>query len=178
MIRSLESLEFSGAECGFQNMPDVTRWAERAFGDAELGDPRRVKRVVMLATAAAQNPGGAVTQVATDSAEQEGAFRFLRNQQISVEALAKSSHKTSWKRSKSSSFVFVAVDQSSVGITDRSGSKEGLGQIGGPGKVYVRGLQAMTALGISPDGEVLGVCGQRWWSRAVQSPRRLSGSST
>lgn len=153
-------------------MPDVTRWAEEEFGDARLGDPRRVKRAVMLAAAAAQNPGGTVTEVVTDSAEQEGGFRFLRNPQIRVGALAASAHAASWRRGKGSSFVFVAVDQSSVGVTDRSGTKEGLGQIGGSGKVYVRGLQAMTGLGISQDGRVLGVCGQRWWSRLEQSPGR------
>ena len=153
-------------------MTDVARWAEEEFGDAQLGDPRRVKRAVMLAAAAAQNPGGTVTEVVTDSAEKEGGFRFLRNQQVSAEALASSAHAASWRRGKGSPFVFVAVDQSSIGVTDRTGTKEGLGQIGGPGKVYVRGLQAMTGLGISPDGRVLGVCGQRWWSRLEQSPGR------
>jgi len=58
------------------------------FGKAELGDPRRTKRVVQVATDLAANVGRSVAIASENPAEIEGAYRFARNDMISPEDIA------------------------------------------------------------------------------------------
>jgi hypothetical protein len=150
-------------------MRDYEQWAEGEFGGAELGDPRRTARAVKMAARAAERPAGTVTSVVRGEAQREGAFRFLRNSRVSAEALGRSSHAATLRRWGSAPFVFVALDQSSLGLTDASGSKD-FGRVGKTADAKKRGLQAMTALAVNESGRVLGVCGQRWWRRLAKSP--------
>jgi hypothetical protein len=150
-------------------MQNCWQWAESEFGKAELGDPRRTARAVEMAARAAERPAGTVTAVIRGEAQREGAFRFLRNARVSAEALGRSSHGATLRRWGSAPFVFVALDQSSLGLTDKSGSKD-FGRVGTSADAKKRGLQAMTALAVSESGRVLGVCGQRWWRRGAKSP--------
>lgn len=146
-------------------------WARQEFGAAQLGDPRRTERAVALAARVVERPGGTVTGVVRGEAAREGAFRFLRNAQVSVAALGRSSHDATLRRCASERVVFVAVDQCSLGLTDRLGKKD-FGPVGTKAEAQTRGIQAMTALAIGESGRVLGVCGQRWWRRRDEkSPR-------
>ena len=98
-------------------------WARQEFGAAQLGDPRRTERAVELAARAAERPGGTVTGVVQGEAAREGAFRFLRNTHVGVRALACSSHDATIERSRDEQMVFVALDQCSLGLTDRLGRR-------------------------------------------------------
>ena len=62
--------------------PGEAKWAQEEFGEASLGDVRRVQRLAALATIAAVRPAGEVTEVFTGAAEQERAYRDLRSGQI------------------------------------------------------------------------------------------------
>jgi hypothetical protein len=146
-------------------------WARQEFGAAQLGDPRRTERAVELAARAVERPRGTVTGVVQGEAAREAAFRFLSNAHVGVGALARSSHGATIERSRDERMVFVALDQCSLGLTDRLGKKD-FGPVGTKPSAGVRGLQAMTALAINESGRVLGVCGQRWWRRSDEkSPR-------
>lgn len=63
-------------------------WAEFIFGKAELGDPRRTKRVVQLAGDLASNVGSSLVKASEDPASIEGAYRFSRNHMIKPEQIA------------------------------------------------------------------------------------------
>lgn len=139
-------------------------WALDEFGDVSLGDRRRRSRTVAIAEAAASLPGGRLTQVFKKEAEREAAFRWVRNPAVSERALMKASARATVKRCARHDVVHVALDQSSIRVADRDGTK-GFGHVGpGDGKP-ARGLQAMTALAVSPAGATLGLVGQLWWSR-------------
>ena len=59
---------------------DNSTWATMKFGDCELGDERRVARLVQLATLHAGAPEASTAAMcAGDAAAKEGAYRFLRN---------------------------------------------------------------------------------------------------
>jgi len=151
-------------------MKTAREWAQREFSGARLGDPRRTERAIELAACAAERPAGTVTAAVRGEAAREGAFRFLRNAHVGVGALAQSSHAATVRRCSQERLVFVAVDQCSVGLTDRLGKKD-FGPVGTRPDAQIRGLQAMTALAISESGRVWGVCGQRWWRRSdTKSP--------
>jgi hypothetical protein len=62
-------------------------WAEKTFGDAELGDERRTARLVAMAAQLARTPAGTVAQVFTEDAERQGAYDFLESRRVSVGAI-------------------------------------------------------------------------------------------
>lgn len=149
-------------------------WAEQEFGDAELGDARRTRRLVLLAADAARRPSGVVSKACSTSASREGAFRLLENGHVRPEAVASAIHKRTVQRCRGGGIVFVAVDGSSLTVDDDSGSK-GLGGVGAWSS-GARGVQAMTALALSVDGAPVGVCGQRMWIRG--NPSEVSAETS
>ena len=144
-------------------MSDHAAWAREEFGRAHFGDRRLTDRLVTVAAQAAQRPAGQITQVFATSAEREGAFRLVENDAVEVEELKRASYEATRQRSAGAGYVFVAVDGSSLSLTDNNHSK-GTGVIGAR-RVGARGLQVMTALAVGSDGTPLGLCGQTWWAR-------------
>jgi hypothetical protein len=108
--------------------------------------------------------------VISGSAEREGAFRWLENESVDVGEVARSSHEATAARCGAHPWVYVAVDQSNLSVTDRQ-HKKGLGKPSNRHARKTRGLEVMSALAISPAGVPLGVLGQQWWLRSDdQSP--------
>jgi hypothetical protein len=154
----------------FTRMKSAARaWAEEEFGRAELGDPRRVCRLVKLSTSAATKPSGTITGVLTSSAEREGAFRFLQNKHISYEAVARASFEATARRCHEYPWVFVAVDGSSLSFADRACSRD-VGHVG-KWSAHGRGMIVTSALAVSPAGSPMGLCGQRFWAREARASR-------
>jgi hypothetical protein len=87
-------------------------WSEHTFGKANLGDPRRTQRLIAMASAACERPGGTVTGTMRNPAEREGAFRFLESDKISSTAVAEAVFETTaGDCSELDGFVFVAMDR-------------------------------------------------------------------
>jgi hypothetical protein len=139
-------------------------WASEEFGDADLGDPRRLRRVVGLAASIAAKPGGRVTSVVSDPAAREAAFRLLRNPAVDEAELARSSHLATLARLRKDEHFLVAVDQTGLTVTDTAASK-GFGRTGSKPHGQLRGLQVMTGMAVREDGSCLGLCAQKWWCR-------------
>jgi hypothetical protein len=148
-------------------------WSEGVFGAAVCGDRRRLDRLVRVAAEVAACPRGTVTGVIRGSAAREGAFRLLANRLVLASAIADAVFNATLRSCASEPWVFVALDGSSLSLTDRVGGRE----VGGVGawSSHGRGLQVATALAVSPDGSPLGLCGQRWWAREKPSSRLRRG---
>jgi hypothetical protein len=144
-------------------------WAEEEFGSVDLGDRRRNRRLVAVAREVAERPSGKVTSVFRTSATREGAFRLIENEAVDPQAIARASYEATARRAAQHEFVFVAVDGSSLNITDDARSK-GTGVVGS-WRVGARGFHVMTALAVGPEGTPLGLCGQEFWSRVERSTR-------
>ena len=142
---------------------DAQSWAVEEFGHAGLGDTRRTARLVTMAARLAGHAHGTVTQAFEIPAERQAAYRLLDNPAVLQESLADAAGVACARRSAAFPFVFVPVDKTSATLTDPHGRK-GFGAIG-PSNREARGLHAVSALGISPAGETLGVLGQRLWMR-------------
>lgn len=155
----------------------IERWAVEEFGHAQLKDRRRTERLIRLAAAAASDPNGTITRTVKTGAEREGAYRFLENPEVSAEAIGAAMCEATCGRIGGRTRIVVAVDQSTVSITDRTGSK-GLGRTGGRTEGCVRrGFEVMTALGSGPDAVRLGVLAQAWHVRSdTPSPPRNEDS--
>jgi len=145
-------------------------WAEDEFGKANLGDARRVQRLVQIAAAVEQEPAGKLTEVfAQDAAQREAGFRFMENDGVDAAEIAQASHLACARRAAEYDYVFVPTDGSSLNITDRKKGKS-LGVVGSR-SVGARGLEVMSSIAVSPDGVPLGICGQVFWARVKASKR-------
>jgi hypothetical protein len=149
-------------------MPDSQeKWSKEEFGGAELGDPRRVKRLVAVAAEAARRPAGQITAVFDDEAEREGALRLMGNESVDDGELALSAHRACVVRSAGEEFVFVPIDGSSLNLTDTKRRKR-LGYVGSR-YVGAQGLQVISAIAVTRQGVPLGLCGQKFWARQQRS---------
>ena len=63
--------------------PNPTEWAQMIFGQANLGDPRRTKRLVQLTSDMASNASSSIVKACGSSDKIEGAYHFIRNENIS-----------------------------------------------------------------------------------------------
>jgi hypothetical protein len=95
--------------------------------------------------------------------EREGAYDFLENDAIPASAIAKMLFAASVEQAPEGRLVYAVVDGSSLTFTDRSESKD-IGPIGSPNRA-ARGVQVMSALGVSADGVPLGLLDQLLWTR-------------
>lgn len=138
-------------------------WASKEFGRTDLGDRRRTARLVKMAARAEEAPAGRVSEVFADRAELQGAYDFLESPHISANEIGKAAGLATAERAAREPFVFVAVDGSSLTLTDRAKSKD-FGSVGALSH-HGRGLKVINALGVSPEGVPLGLLSQVWWSR-------------
>jgi len=69
-------------------LSDCYSWAKAIFGLAALGDLRSTRRLMTLATSLAQHAGLSIVKSSHSPAEVEGAYRLLRNPNITPDAIA------------------------------------------------------------------------------------------
>jgi hypothetical protein len=155
-------------------MHDAVAWAEAEFGGAELGDVRRTRRLIQVVSEAARRPGGTVSRVCTTSASREGAFRLLESDAVKPAALRTAMESAALRRCRGEHRVIVAIDGSSLTVTDEAAAK-GLGGVGAWHR-GARGVQTMTALAVTTHGSTLGICGQRMWVRSRRSKHGERGA--
>ena len=62
-------------------------WAEWEFGHADLGDKRRTRRAVAIATARANQSDASLPQSLGSSAEVKAGYRFFENEDVTPRAL-------------------------------------------------------------------------------------------
>jgi hypothetical protein len=145
-------------------MEDIASWAYAEVGHAELPDERNVTRLCTCMVGAATKPGGRVTQVFQDPAQREGAYRFLENPRIKAAAILDAHGVALARRAAAFPYVYVAIDQSAIQVTDHSG--HAFGPLAG--KHTNTGAQAMSALVVAPDGVPLGLSALEFWTRSIE----------
>lgn len=96
--------------------------------------------------------------------EREGAYDFLESPHIDASTLAASVFTATAARARDMGLVHVAIDGSSLTLTDDNGRK-GFGPVGSP-NTPAKGLIVMNALAVTRDGVPLGLIDQHFWSRA------------
>jgi hypothetical protein len=148
------------------------RWAVEEFARCELRDVRHVKRLIRMATGAASQPAGKVTEVFSDLASREGAFRFLESKEIEERDLRHAVRNATLDRCGRTGdrVVIVPVDATTISLTERTAQK-GFGQVG-VWSARGRGLHVMSALALTTAGVPIGLCEQRWWTRDAPPTKR------
>jgi hypothetical protein len=149
-------------------------WAIEEFVDTNLGHGSRTTRLIRMATQAAMHPAGKVSEVFNIAAEVEGAYRWLENPAVQVEALVEGVARACATRCAEHAFVYVPVDGSSVSLVDVELAKD-FGPLGTK-RQGGRGVKVLGAIAVSPDGVPLGVTALEWWSRPAYTKHKPNAS--
>jgi len=105
-----------------------------------------------------------VTETFARSDERQGAYGLLESAAVGADEVGTAMFEACARRSAGESFVFCAVDGTSLNLTDYEHSK-GFGPIGSRAEGG-RGLKVMNVMVLSAEGVPLGLSSQRYWSRA------------
>lgn len=146
---------------------DTRVWAENVFGDCDLGDPRRVDRLIDYAARQATDPSGSTSQVCKgDPAAHEGAYRLLRNPQVRPEDIDDGAFDS--VAQAAASYETVLAIQDSTGVGFKHPCAQVLAGEGNP-----TGFVVHSTLIVEPvQGTPIGVIDQERW---VREPKKSSG---
>ena len=141
-------------------------WAYDTFSHANLGDKRRVSRLIQLACSMANQLGKSVVKASESSAQIEAAYRFIRNPAVDTQAIAESGFRATADKLECFDTVLALEDTTSLNFSHNSVSNE-LGHV--TSHKTSRGIQAHSVLAFAPDeGQVLGLLEQTRWTRDIK----------
>src|SRR5438270_11787271 len=157
-------------------LTDPLAWAQETFGAAQLGDPRRSRRLVRLAAGMAADPQGSLPrELGGNWAALKAAYRLLRADGVSHEAISRPVwQQTRQQMEHEPGIMLIVHDDTQMDYGYRP-AISGLGPIGNGSH---RGFLVHTALAEEPLGSsehVLGVLHQEAWVRQ-SAARKADGS--
>ena len=146
---------------------DTAQWAQDTFAQANLGDTRRTKRLVQLATALANHTGQSIVQSMSSPAEIEAAYRFVRNQSIDASAIAEAGFQASVEQAQTHDCLLALEDTTSLSFTHATVTNE-LGHTSS--HQNSRGIEVHSILLFAPDTQaVVGLVEQHRWTRDIDA---------
>src|SRR3954454_4364269 len=126
-------------------------WAEAELGQAQLGDPRRTRRLVQMTAAVAAQPHASLAQACGDAARTKAAYRFLEGADTSFvdrPAAIRTAHSTAVKQRLADQARVLAVqDTTSLDFTGHA--VRDLGPLAAPDHY---GLFVHSTLAVTLDG--------------------------
>lgn len=153
------------------------QWAQCQFASAKLGDRRRTRRLVKIATQLAQSPGGTLPQAFPEWSALKAAYRFFDQPKNTFEAIQRPHWEQTRVACQGAGQYVLIEDTSELDYTEHPMTEE-LGHIGDGGG---RGLLLHTTLALRlegwdteqrPQAIAVGLLGQQCWSRWGQPKRK------
>ena len=124
---------------------DAEQWAKDTFQHSELGDSRRTRRLVKLASSLANHLGQSLVQSLKSPADIEAAYRFTRNQAIDPQAIAEAGFAGNWS-SRQGTMIACSL------LKTRPRLSSPIVQCGGDGAYHIeqalRGMHAHSVLAV------------------------------
>jgi transposase-like protein len=105
------------------------QWAEDTFGSVRLGDQRRNKRAVVIASAIAHDPAASLPAQMQDPAALEAAYRFLQTPEVTYEKLIQPHLEQTRAQASEQQQVLLIQDTTEVDYQQHP-TTTGLGPIG------------------------------------------------
>jgi hypothetical protein len=142
------------------------QWAQNEFGFAQLGDRRRNKRLVKIATNLAGCPGGTLPQAFPEWIELKAAYRFFGQSGVSFERVL-APHLARTRQSCRQPGEYLLIEDTTLLDYSHHAAAEDLGIIGDGGG---RGFELHSTLAVRleswtleqrPEGVVLGLFEQQ-----------------
>lgn len=98
------------------------QWAESEFASAQLGDPRRTRRLVKIGTNLVQKPGGTLPQAFPGWSELKAAYRFFNQPKVTFQQI----QQPHWQRTRAACQApgeyLLIEDTTDLDYTDRVAS--------------------------------------------------------
>lgn len=140
-------------------------WALDQFGTANLGDARRTKRLVKLASQMAVNSSGSIPQQTGNAADMKAAYRLFASEEVTHEEVCRPHFEQTRAAASQRPLTFLLQDNAQLNYTSHARC-EGLGSIG---RGDMRGLQQQNVLAADPKTRLpLGLMYQKHPSRPVR----------
>ncbi|MFO1432671.1 MAG: IS4 family transposase [Candidatus Competibacteraceae bacterium] len=92
----------------------MSQWAEEEFGAAQLGDQRRTRRLVAIATARAQRPSVSLPQSFDGKAGLKAMYQFCDSEHVRRDAILESHYQATARRVASEQIVLAVQDTTYV----------------------------------------------------------------
>lgn len=142
------------------------QWAEQIFGKADLGDPRRTNRLKQLAGDISDNVGLSIVKACSSSASIEAAYRFIRNDNISCEAIAEAGFKHTSELLQHVPLVLAIQDTTELSYEHNVTQELGNVSNSKTATSRKRSLHAHSTLMLDAHSEkTLGLANQQYWYR-------------
>jgi hypothetical protein len=133
---------------------NVNEWAEEQFGQCDLGDVRRTRRLVQYATEAAADPSGSTPKQTESWAECKAAYRLIHSDAVTFEAVTAPHYQMTKDRPEGTWLLISDTTETHF----PGSSRLGLGPTGDGGG---RGFLLHSSLMVSADGrEIAGLAAQ------------------
>lgn len=147
-------------------------WAEGMFSECDLGDKRRTKRLIKIASDLAGKVGKSLSAVCEgNDAALEGSYRLIRNDSVEASAIGEGGYKATAKKAKESELILAIEDTTTLSY--RHDVVEELGDIGGGGGKtagYKKGFLVHSILLVDAyKKQTLGLIEQNFWKRDVET---------
>lgn len=144
---------------------DVNKWAEKQWGEAQLGDKRRTRRAVKLGSSMAEQPGASLPNQTGSWGDLKAAYRLLNEEDVRQQALIEPHCRATQKEAERTGGVVLFIQDTSDCDYTQHAETTGLGMLGdGSG----RGFMMHNCLAVVPNqkqSSILGLAGQRLWTR-------------
>lgn len=161
-----------------ETLRSPSAWAEVEFRDAKLHDARRTRRLVRLASVLAEHPGGLLPRAIEDWGDLKAAYRLLGEEDVTYDRVIEPHRRRTRAACENPGEYLLVEDTTEVDFTSHY-MTEDLGWTGDGGG---RGMYLHSTLALrverwsaeqEPEVTVLGLLGQKVWTRAPKTPDRL-----
>jgi hypothetical protein len=131
----------------------MSQWAEEEFGEANLGDLRRTRRLIAIATARAQRPSVSLPQSFDHKAALKAMYKFCDNEHVSRDTILQSHYQATARRVATERIVLAVQDTTYVDYSHHPAT-QGLGILTDE---HQRGLLLHSTLMVTPNRVPLGL---------------------
>ena len=144
--------------------PEVpSDWAEEEFGGADLGDRRRVKRLLTIARDFYARPQASIPQACQSRAKTKATYRFFDEDNNAMDKLLAPHYRATLSRIASEKVVLAVQDTTYLNYNAHPAT-ENLGPIG-TNKDGIVGLVLHDTLAFNEEGTPLGLLDAQCWAR-------------
>jgi Transposase DNA-binding len=144
-------------------------FGEVMFGNADLGDRRRTRRLVALTDQLCKHPGGSLPEKLKSPKDLKALYRLCDRDEVTHQALVQAVRPAVLAQAQQHDVVLILHDSTELDYSTHKSLTEQLGQVGRGRK---RGYLCHTSLAVSAEGrDVLGVVNQVLHHR-VHAPKR------
>lgn len=140
-------------------------WAEEEFGVAELGDVRRVKRLLTIGRDFYAQPQANIPQASGTPAKTKAAYRFFDDPYHTMDKLLAPHYEATVNRVAKENVVLAVQDTTYLNYTAHPDT-EGLGPIGNKSDGGAIGLVVHDTMAFNLEGTPLGLLNAQCWARA------------